>query len=167
MNSAKKWVKMALSKGWIEKIEYSEELFISPHFFKVKEGRFDEDGDPLVRPLADMSLTTAALKSVGYYAFAMADFVSFIAAIPSGTRYFIPRDLESAFNYTMLHSGSRKYCAVWIMGELYWYCVCVQGLGNSANFFNAQLDHAYNAIFDLNWHVYWIKWVDDQGGKPF
>jgi hypothetical protein len=161
MNSAKKWVEMALSKGWIEKIEYSEELFISPHFFKVKEGRFDEDGDPLIRPLADMSLTTAALKSVGYYAFAMADFVSFIAAIPSGTRFFIPRDLESAFNYTMLHPASRKYCAVWIMGELYWYCVCVQGLGNSANFFNAQLDHAYNAIFDLNWHVYWIKWVDD------
>jgi len=53
--SAQKWTKMALSKGWIKKIEFSEDLFISPHFFKEKKGRVDEDGDPLVRPLVDMS----------------------------------------------------------------------------------------------------------------
>ena len=54
---------------------------------------------------------------------------------------------------TVAWGTPRKYCAVWIMGELYWYHVCEQGLGNSAIFFNAQLDHAF-AIFDLNWHVW-------------
>ena len=45
LKSAVKWTKMALSKEWIKKIEFSEDLFISTHFFKEKKGRVDEDGD--------------------------------------------------------------------------------------------------------------------------
>ena len=60
--SAEKWTADAIKKGWIEEIEYSEELFISPHFFKEKAGRVDADGDPLAPPLIDMSLLSAAVK---------------------------------------------------------------------------------------------------------
>jgi hypothetical protein len=96
--SAKKWTKMALQKGWIKKIEFSEDLFISPHFFKEKKGRTDEDGDLLVRPLVDMSLLTAALKTYGYYIYSMAELWSVIASIPSDVVMFIMKDLESAYS---------------------------------------------------------------------
>ena len=159
--SAKKWTNMALEKGWIKKIEFSEDLFISPHFFKEKKGRTDEDGDPLVRPLVDMSLLTAALKTYGYYIYSMAEFWSVIASIPSDVKMFIMKDLESAYNYTGLHPNSWKYCAVWIDDELYVYTVCCQGLGPSATWFNAQLDYCYNAMFKNYWKNWWTKWVDD------
>ena len=118
---------MALEKGRIKKIEFSEDLFISPRLFKEKKGRTDEDGDPLVRPLVDMSLLTTALKSYGYCIYSMTDPWSVIALISSTVSMFIMKDLESAYNYTGLHPNSWKYCAVWIDDELYVYTVCCQG----------------------------------------
>jgi hypothetical protein len=91
---------MALSKEWIKKIEFSEDLFISSHFFKEKKGRVDADGDPLVRPLVDMSLLAAALKTYGYYIYSMAEFWSVISSIPSDVISYIMKDLESAYTYT-------------------------------------------------------------------
>jgi hypothetical protein len=159
--SAEKWTADAIKRGWIEEIEYSEELFISPQFFKEKKGRVDADGDPLVRPLIDMSLLSAAVKSYGYYVISMSEIQKVIAAIPSNSEYFIDKDLESAFNNTPLGKNSWNYCAVWILGKLYWYKVCGQGLSVSATWFNCQLDNCYNAVFGLFWHSYFVKFVDD------
>ena len=159
--SAEKWTADAIRRDWIEEIEYREELFIRPQFFKEKKGRVDADGDLLVRPLIDMSLLSAAIKPYGYYVFSMSEIQKVIVAIPSNSEYFIDEDLESAFNNTPLGKNSWKYCAVWILGKLYWYKVCGQGLSVSATWFNCQLDNCYNAVLGLFWHSYFIKFVDD------
>jgi hypothetical protein len=78
----------------------------------------DADGDPLVRPLIDMSLLSVAVKPYGYYVISMSEIQKVIAAIPSNPEYFIDKDLESAFDNTPLGQRSWKYCAVWILGKL-------------------------------------------------
>ena len=158
--SVSKWTKMAEKRGWIRKVPYSHELWISSTFYKSKN-RLDEDGLTEVRPLVDQRIVSSALMHPLYWLESMTTQNTMRNSVSAKSKFFADIDLKSGYNMLYVHEDSLYLQGVWIAGELYQYLVTIQGQSTAACWFNFVLELCLDALLGCKHYDYYCRFVDD------
>jgi hypothetical protein len=146
-------IRAEIEKGHLEKVEYSDDLWISPVFFKQKSS-----GD--LRLLVDLSVLNNYVVTPDYWSCMGANRTMFLSTVPRDC-YFTKIDISDAFHSCPVEEKSRKFLAIRYGTELLRYRTAPQGLSTSALFWPLHLASGLNQILGEDWKNYAKIYVDD------
>jgi hypothetical protein len=144
--------------------DITEHDWVSPLFMKGK-GRFDDDGDEMLRALCDCSVVNAHTVMTSWWSQFKPVMEDFKAQIPHTSTHFTVRDLENAFELIRLHKNSRRFMVFVyrLKGKIHYIqcLVCGQGLALSAYYFPVWLHRKMFRCFGFAFMIWFATYVDD------
>jgi hypothetical protein len=151
-----------IQAGHLKEVEYSADFWISPLFIKQKVGKFDAEGHPKVRLLADLKLLNQYTRTPKYwssYAPDISNFPDFLQATEDS--HFTLLDISNAYHTCLVHPAVRRFLVVRFDNRLFQYVTCPQGLAASAAFWPIHITFLMNSCLGEDWCKWAKVYIDD------
>ena len=163
--SMKHLMAIQIANGFLTEVELTEDMFVTPAFLKVKEGRFYPGTDaPMVRLLGDYRNINDCLEPhPPHWNMLCPEQPKLGLDIPTTAKWYKCYDIGDAFHTVRVHPDSKHLLVIELGGKYYQYNGSPQGLSHSPGFFNAQLASAMYRVFGDAHTQWWTGYVDDYG----
>ena len=158
-----------IRKGYMEQVEYTEDMFVSQGFCQPKRGRYFPGTDiEMCRLLADCrALNQACTDSPLHHYDSCPSQLDMCSRVPFGSKHFRFYDLSDAFHTCKIHKNSSNLVVVQFNGKFYRYLGGAQGIANMAVHWNVHLMHSFDRILGEHWRDWYTLYVDDLGVHGF
>ena len=158
-----------IRKGYLRKVQYTSDMFISQGFCQVKPDRYYPGTDiPMVRLLADCrALNQACVDSPHHHFDCCPTQLDMASRVPLGATHYRYYDLSDAFHTCKIADDSAHLVVVQFNGEFYQYVGGAQGIANMAVHWNIHLTDAFDRVLGIHWRDWYTLFVDDLGVHGF
>ena len=155
----------AISKGFMEEVQFSHDLWITQGFCQAKPGRFFEGTDiPKVRLLIDARPLNDACEPAPAHHFGECPTQwDMCQSIPASAKFFLAWDISDAYHSCPVAPECLNLMCVQFGNRLVRYTGGAQGIANMAIHWNIHLADGLDCALGFHWRHWCARFVDDVG----